>query len=416
MGLGGGEETSRFFDPGCGVARTGRNVTASPNLFYSLAILLASGALLGGCDEEGPSAPPGSDDPTAGNDASESSFDPTGTPGPTTRDTRDDDDDDDTEGGAPTTDHGEGSSSGGPDGSEGDQDSASDDDDGRGDDTTGGQQDSTGSGDTSDEDASDDDGDIPGTTTCCPDGDCLCHGPDPTELTSSDGPFSVDSYDIALGKIFYPSDADPPFAAIAIVPGFTNRGPEMEPWGSFYASHGFVMIALDTGGTDSPDVRARKLLAGVEALKEENLDPDSPLFNTSSGRYGTSGYSMGGGGTTIASGDDPTLRTSVGLASWNPETAGVEVPTLLLCGASDGTAPCRMSEQAYDDLPDTTPKMLVSIDGTGHLSWFSPTSAGRGVSGAYALAFQKVYLAGDERWRSVLLSTVSNAEQTTNIQ
>ena len=60
---------------------------------------------------------------------------------------------------------------------------------------------------------------------------------------------------------------------------------------------------------------------------------------------------MGGGGTTIASGTDPTLKTSVGLAAWGPNGANVQVPTLLLCGASDTTAPCSMSQGAYTGNP-----------------------------------------------------------------
>ncbi|MDD9933506.1 MAG: hypothetical protein OXT09_07885 [Myxococcales bacterium] len=251
---------------------------------------------------------------------------------------------------------------------------------------------------------------------CCPDGNCLCHGPDPTDLTVANGPYNVDRYRISTGTVFYPTDAEPPFAAIAICPGFLNSGPEMEPWGPFYASHGFVMVAVDTIGSDIPNIRAIKLLAAVDELKMENTNSGSPLFEKLAGRYGTSGYSMGGGGTTIASGDDSTLLTSVPLAAWGPVTTGVTVPTLLLCGSSDGVAPCSMSQGAYNSLPDGTPKMMLQIQGATHFNWFAPDAAGRGTSGMYALAFQKVYLAGDERWKPFLMQNPSNATRTTNIQ
>jgi pimeloyl-ACP methyl ester carboxylesterase len=123
---------------------------------------------------------------------------------------------------------------------------------------------------------------------------------------------------------------------------------------------------------------------------------------------------MGGGGTTIASGSEPTLKSSVGLAPWSPAGQNVKVPTLLLCGASDSTAPCSMSESAYDGIPDSTPKMLVTIPGTSHLQWFGPTNAGGGISGETALAFHKVFLEGDERWRPFLLET--RGTKTTNIE
>jgi hypothetical protein len=254
----------------------------------------------------------------------------------------------------------------------------------------------------------------PGTGTCCPSGNCLCHGPDPSKLTSSAGPFATTTFNVSTGTVHYPTNAEPPFAAVAVCGGFTNTGPEMASWGSFYASHGIVTIITTTGGFDFPDVRAQKLLASIEQLKGEQTRAGSPLNGKLAGRYGTSGYSMGGGGTTIASRTDPTLLTSVGLASWNPTGTDVQVPTLLLCGTSDGTAPCSMSQSAYGQIPSGTPKMMVAISGVGHLSWFNPTSAGSGTSGETALAFQKVFLEGDERWRPYLLQ--SRGTVTTTIQ
>jgi hypothetical protein len=58
--------------------------------------------------------------------------------------------------------------------------------------------------------------------------------------------------------------------------------------------------------------------------------------------------------------------------------------------------------------------MMMSIAGATHFSWFGPTGAGNGMSGETALAFQKVFLEGDERWKPLLLS--SRGTVTTNIQ
>jgi pimeloyl-ACP methyl ester carboxylesterase len=250
--------------------------------------------------------------------------------------------------------------------------------------------------------------------TCCTSGDCLCHGPAPTALTSSDGPFATATFTISTGTVHYPTDAEPPFAAVALCGGFLNTGPEMAPWGTFYASHGIVTIITTTTGADLPDLRATKLLASIEAIKAENTRAGSPLSGKLAGRYGTSGYSMGGGGTTLASVTDPSLRSSIGLAPWAPVGENVRVPTLLLCGAADGTAPCSMAESAYAAIPAATPKMIVTIAATGHLAWFGPAEAGGGVSGETALAFQKVFLEGDERWRPFLLQ--GRGAQTTTIE
>ena len=253
------------------------------------------------------------------------------------------------------------------------------------------------------------------TGTCCDDGDSLCHGPAPTELTAKAGPYKTAQLNLPLGTVYYPTDAEPPFAAIALCAGFTNTGPEMTDWGPMYASYGIVTMITTTGAADDPGTRGTKLLAAIAQLKSEHASSHGPLAGKLAGRYGTSGYSMGGGGTTMASGTEPTLRTSIGLAAWGGSGRNVKVPTLLLCGESDTVAACSMSEPVYSAITDPTPKMMISIPGVTHFDWFGPLDAGNGTSGKYALAFQKVFLEGDERWRPLLLSKPSSATMTTNI-
>lgn len=251
--------------------------------------------------------------------------------------------------------------------------------------------------------------------TCCPDGDCLCHGPDPTGLTSSEGPYAVDSYDLAgAGCVYYPTDAEPPFAAVTVSDGFVGTGgcgfAQTSEWGPLYASWGIVAMIIDTGGGDQPPTRGSKLGAGVEAFKAENENSSSPLYQKLAGRYGTSGFSMGGGGTTYASEDDPSLLTSVAIMPWGPTRGSVTVPTLVICGASDGIASCGShGTPYYGRLDGSVSKMRVTVSG-GHNG---QPSAGRGVSGEYGLAFQKAFLEGDERWRPLLVS--GDADET-NIQ
>lgn len=256
-------------------------------------------------------------------------------------------------------------------------------------------------------------------SSCCSDGDCLCHGPGPSGggLTyEATGPYRTESYRGTTGTIHYPTDAEPPFAGVALCGGFLNTGPEMAGWGPFYASHGIVTIITTTTGADFPDIRATKLLAAIKELAAENTKSGGPLFEKMSGRYGTSGYSMGGGGTTIASTNDSSLKTSVGLAAWGPVGPRISVPTLLLCGSSDSVAPCSQSSGSYRQIPDSTPKMMVEIPGTTHFNWFGPRDAGRGASGAYALAFQKTFLEGDERWAPMLQERAFSTTVTSNIQ
>jgi hypothetical protein len=260
-------------------------------------------------------------------------------------------------------------------------------------------------------------GTVMGNGMCCPDGNCLCHGPAPTALTSAAGPFKTAEAPLSTGTVYYPTDADPPFAAVAICPGFLNVGPEMAPWGPFYASHGIVLLAVSTGASDIPDIRAGLLLAGIEELKAENMKTGGPLSGKLSGRYGTSGYSMGGGGTTIAASMTATLKTSIGLAAWGGTGAGDTVPELLFCGDADTVAPCNMSDPVYAAIADSTPKMQIVVPGATHFNWFDPADAGGGMSGKYALAFQKVFLEGDTRWKPLLIMPPAGGGiQTTNIK
>jgi hypothetical protein len=237
-------------------------------------------------------------------------------------------------------------------------------------------------------------------------------------LTTAKGPYQTMSQPIMTGTVYYPTgDAAPPFAAVVLCGGFLNTGPEMEAWAPLYASYGIVTVIVTTTGADLPDLRATKLLAAVDELEMMNKGTSGPLAGKLSGRYGTSGYSMGGGGTTIASGSRATLKTSVGLAPWGGVGEGVKVPTLLLCGDADTVAPCAMAEGVYGGIPDATPKMLIQIaGGVTHFNWFGPTDAGGGTSGKYALAFQKVFLEGDERWKPLLVMQPQGGSFETNIK
>jgi hypothetical protein len=255
-----------------------------------------------------------------------------------------------------------------------------------------------------------------GEGMCCDDGDCLCHGDVPSQLTSENGPFETMSYDLReAGCIYYPTDAEPPFAAVAISDGFGGsggcRGAQTGGWGPFYASWGIVTMIIHTGSGDQPNQRGSKLTAGIAAFKAENMKSGSPLAGKLSGRYGTSGFSMGGGGTSYSSAADKTLKSSVALMPWQPVKRGIEVPTLIVCGTGDGLAPCTATHGLgmYDGIADSVPKMRI-LNSNGHIG---QPSAGGGQSGRVGLAFQKVFLEGDTRWRPLLVGTKSEA---TNIK
>ncbi|MET0389757.1 MAG: hypothetical protein ABW321_27540 [Polyangiales bacterium] len=252
-----------------------------------------------------------------------------------------------------------------------------------------------------------------GAGACCKDGDCLCHGEPPAAPTNEPGPFETAMVDTSAGCIFYPMDAEPPFAAVAISDGFGGSGgcgfSQTGDWGPLYASWGIVAMIIHTTGGDQPQQRGTKLSAAIEAYKMENTKADSPLMGKLSGRYGTSGFSMGGGGTTFSAEADPTLKTNVSIMAWTPTRGELTVPSLFIFGSSDGLAGT-MGMASYSNVSDSTPKMAVTVS-SGHSG---QPGAGGGGSGKAGLAFQKVYLEGDERWLPVLLMV--DATESANIE
>jgi hypothetical protein len=210
-------------------------------------------------------------------------------------------------------------------------------------------------------------------------------------------------YDIpSAGCVHYPMDAEPPFAAVTISDGFGGSGgcgpSQTGQWGPLYASWGIVAMIIHTGAGDQPAQRGTKLTAGVAAFKMENMKAGSPLMGKLSGRYGTSGFSMGGGGTTFSAMKDPMLKSNVSIMAWAPATSGIKVPSLFIFGSSD-TLAGTMGMSAFRSIDDSVPKMTTTVN-SGHAG--QPTSGG-GASGKAGLAFQKVFLEGDERWRPLLL-------------
>jgi hypothetical protein len=245
-----------------------------------------------------------------------------------------------------------------------------------------------------------------GGATCCPTGNCICRGTVPTSLTNTRGPHSTMTHNVSnVGCIHYPTNAQAPFSAVAISDGFIGTGgcgtAQTGLWGPLLASHGIVTMIIQTTGSDSPTVRGQKLLAGIAGFKAENARSGSPIFGKLAGRYATGGFSMGGGGTTRAASQDSSLLASLAIMPYQPVGQGVTVPTMFICGTSDNTASCTShGTPAYNAMAASTAKIRVNVS-SGHSG---QPGAGGGNSGAWGLAFLKLYLDGDTRWKAVLLS------------
>jgi dienelactone hydrolase len=255
---------------------------------------------------------------------------------------------------------------------------------------------------------------------CCSDGDCLCHEDVVNETTATrNGPFSVDTFSLdgggqyGGGTVFLPADAEPPFAAFVMCPGFTARQSSIREWGPFFASHGIVLMTIDTNSTRDPvSVRDDQLLAALDDLRAENSRLGSPLAGALDlSRLGVSGWSMGGGGAWLAGQSTPSLKSVITLAGHDATAGGaravasnLRVPTLMLAGSADPAflGGGGQSQDVFEIIDDGTPKMLYEVQGEGHFSWGTPRTNG-GAVGRYALSWQKVFLEGDERFEQFLL-------------
>jgi dienelactone hydrolase len=244
--------------------------------------------------------------------------------------------------------------------------------------------------------------------------DGFVRGPEPTADSASDtGPFDVDSYTAGLRDgpaygtqtLYRPTDAEPPFAGVVVVPGFLALESSTAAWGPFLASHGIVALTIGTNaGGDLPDVRARALMDGIETIKAENDREGSPLEGQIAvDRFAIMGWSMGGGGTLIAANENPGLKAAISLAAWSPGAtfASDQVPTLLFAGTADPLAGGQ-SQGFYASIPESTPKLLYEVAGGNHSVANAPSGAG-GEIGLYGLSWMKVFLEGDERYRQFLL-------------
>jgi dienelactone hydrolase len=194
-------------------------------------------------------------------------------------------------------------------------------------------------------------------------------------------------------------------------PGYGADQGTIREWGPFLASHGIVLVTIDTRTTlDQVPERAVELVDALDALKEENARTDSPLVGKlSRDRFGLAGWSMGGGGTWLATAAHPELKTAVTLAGHNATAGGgaislgSSVPTLMLNGANDLTilGGLGQSDAAYAAIPESTPKLLYVMAGSGHFAWGSPRT-NNNAAGRYVLAWEKVFLEGDQRYKRFL--------------
>lgn len=234
-------------------------------------------------------------------------------------------------------------------------------------------------------------------------------GPDPTAASiAADGPFAVSTQTVpgngfGGGTVYSPNTAGT-YALVAFCPGFLATQPTVAVLAHRLATHGFVVVTIDTNSTlDQPASRAIQLIAALNTVAALSSGPVAGKVDSS--RRAVTGHSMGGGGTLIAAKNNSSLKAAVGLTPWSLDRnfASDAVPTSMIGGSADFLAPpAEHSTVFYDSIPSSTPKLHAIIAGAGHtFPMFYPANQ---PTSKYQIAWVKRFADDDTRYSQFLVT------------
>lgn len=228
-------------------------------------------------------------------------------------------------------------------------------------------------------------------------------GPLPTTTTSVSS--SVDGF--GGGTIYYPTNVSSEMAAITISPGFTARQSGVAWWGPALASHGFVVMTIDTNSRfDQPESRSRQLDSALTYLISEGKRSNSPISGLiDENRLATMGHSMGGGGA-LRSASRNRLSATVPLAPWSRggnNFDDIRVPTLILACQSDPTAAVNSHARPfYNAIPNSTDKAILEVTNGPHNCSTGRSGNDRAMLSTYGVSWMKRFLDKDGRYNQFL--------------
>jgi dienelactone hydrolase len=255
-------------------------------------------------------------------------------------------------------------------------------------------------------------------------------GPAPTpESTMANGPFKFksittgywDGPGFADATLYWPTDAEPPFASLVVVPGFVSAQSDIQEWGPFMASHGIVAMTIGTNlPTDDPDTRAKALIDALDSVRRENMREGSELKGKLDvSRQATMGWSMGGGGSLLVAEQTPSLKAAISMCGYNPghNYSKIKVPSLLFAAQGD-TLAGGQSQGFYSSIADSVPKLLWESPGEGQLGghyMYNTPKNQNGLVGRYGLSWMKVYLEEDVRYKQFLVKPMNQTDFKTTV-
>lgn len=240
-------------------------------------------------------------------------------------------------------------------------------------------------------------------------------GPNPTiaALKSNSGPFSTAKFSVSGylkgfgdSTVYYPTNTTGKMGAIAVIPGYLSYESSIDWWGPRLASHGFVVITMNTNTIyDQPDSRATQLSKALDYVIAQSNSSSSPIAGkVDATRLGAIGWSMGGGGSLKLS----TQRSLNAIIPQAPYYAGsnsfntIKTPALILACSADAVAPVAVhASPFYNKIPNTTPKAFLEIYGGSH---FCANSGypNQDLLGMYGISWMKRFIDFDTRYSQFL--------------
>ena len=232
-------------------------------------------------------------------------------------------------------------------------------------------------------------------------------------LEARNGPFSVRTSRVSGlvsgfggGTIHYPTGQSGTMGAIVVIPGFVSAESSIDWWGSQLASHGFVVMTIDTNtGFDQPPSRARQINAALDYLVDQNRASGSPvngMIDTS--RLGVIGWSMGGGGTLRVA-TEGRIKAAIPLAPWDTSSRqfrSVQAPTLIFACGSDLIAPVRShASPFYNALPNGLDKAYFEISRGSHYCANGGNTNNSRLS-RLGVSWMKLHLDQDQRYNQFI--------------
>lgn len=253
-------------------------------------------------------------------------------------------------------------------------------------------------------------------------------GPTPTAAAlNAAGPYTTAAYKIATSAakpynyggatVHYPQGKPgETFGVVAMMPGFMAFQAVYDGLVKKIASHGFIVINIDSVARgDFPDVRAKAVagaLQHVVALAQAGQVPYAAVADTS--RRAVVGNSMGGGAVLSAAVNDPSLKAVVALQPWHTTQSfsANAVPTLIVACQKDTIAPNNVhSDVFYASLSPTLPRSEIEVKGASHLcATFLASKAQLNTMNKSTVAWLKRFLDDDMRYDAMVKGGINEGE------